>query len=306
MKRIIFLGTPEISANVLNKLINLKNSKIVAVISQPDKMINRKKEIVYNPVKKFCLEHNLNLLQPLKISEITEKIRELKPDILITCAYGQFIPQTIIDIPTIGIFNLHASILPKLRGGAPIHYAIINGFKKTGVTLMETTLKMDAGNIIDTIECNIDKNETTKSLTTKLANLACIILEKNWEKLINNNYTTKPQNEDEVTFAYNIKKDQTILNFNDSCLNLDNKIRGLFDKPMAIWIYKNINIKIWEAIQTDIKSKSIPGTINKIDKSGIYISTKDYDLLITKIQLPNKNSVDIKNLINGNNIFQKN
>lgn len=306
MKKIIFLGTPEISAIILNKLITLENSEIVAVISQPDKMTNRKKEVVYSPVKQFCLEHNLNLLQPLKIGEITEQIKELKPDIMISCAYGQFIPQKIIDIPRIGIFNLHASVLPKLRGGAPIHYAIINGFKKTGITLMETILKMDAGNIIDIMECNIDKNETTKTLTTKLAYLACDVLEKNWTNLINNNYSSTVQNEKEVSFAYNIKKEEAILDFNDSCFNLDHKIRGLFDKPMATWIYEDTNIKIWEAFQTNIKSITNPGTINKIDKSGIYVSTNDYDLLITKVQLPNKNPIEIKNLINGNNIFQGN
>lgn len=306
MKKIIFLGTPDISTAALKTILSFKNSKLIAVISQPDRQTNRKNEIVYSPIKQMCLDNNIPLLQPEKIGTISEEIKNLNPDIMISCAYGQFITQKILDIPKIGFFNLHASLLPKLRGGAPIHHAIMNNFSETGITLMETILQMDAGDIISSKSCSIDKRETTKSLTEKLKVLINEVLIENWDSLINNTFIKTKQNIDEVSYAYNIKKEDAIINFNDTCLNIDCKIRSLFDKPMAIWNYKNQNIKIWEAHQTTIKSNTTPGTINQISKNGISISTNDYDILITKLQLPNKNPIEVNQLINGNHIFKEN
>lgn len=303
-KKVVFMGTPEISVCVLKGLLSIPNTEIVCVVSQPDRATDRKKKIVYNPIKTFCLENKLTLYQPEKISFIYEELKTLTPDIIITCAYGQFIPQKILDLPPLGCFNLHASLLPKLRGGAPIHWSIINGDKVTGVTLMEMILKMDAGNIISQTTCPILLSDTASSLTLKLANLASETLVTNWNKLITKNYQSIPQDEREVTFGCNIKKEETYINFNQSCHLVDCFIRGLSTKPGAIWNYNDMNIKIHVAKCTNIKSINSPGTITRFDQTGLYIATQDYDLNLIKIQLPNKNIVATIDIINGNHPFR--
>lgn len=301
--RVIFMGTPSIGASVLKALVDLKLN-IIGVISQPDKEMDRKKNIIYSSVKTMALENNIPIFQPEKIKDITNEIKNLNPDIIITCAYGQFINNEILSIPKFGCINVHASLLPKLRGGAPIHWAIINQETKTGVSLMDMIQKMDAGDVYLQYECNIENNETYDSLYQKLSNLAYKIVYENFYNLINGKLSKVPQNESNVTFGYNIKKEQTIINFNQNVNNVDAWIRGLSFKPTAIWRYKNQNIKILEAHKTDIKSNFAPGTISQIDKHGISICTNDYDIIISKIQLPNKNPNTISQIINGNHIFE--
>ena len=301
--RVIFMGTPSIGASVLKALVDLKLN-IIGVISQPDKEMDRKKNIIYSSVKTLALENNIPIFQPEKIKDITNEIKNLNPDIIITCAYGQFINNEILSIPKFGCINVHASLLPKLRGGAPIHWAIINQETKTGVSLMDMIQKMDAGDVYLQYECNIENNETYDSLYQKLSSLAYKIVYENFYNLINGKLSKTPQNESNVTFGYNIKKEQTIINFNQNVNNVDAWIRGLSFKPTAIWRYKNQNIKILEAHKTDIKSNFDPGTISQIDKHGISICTNDYDIIITKIQLPNKNPNTISQIINGNHIFE--
>ena len=301
--RVIFMGTPSIGASVLKALVDLKLN-IIGVISQPDKEMDRKKNIIFSSVKTMALENNIPIFQPEKIKDITNEIKNLNPDIIITCAYGQFINKEILSIPKFGCINVHASLLPKLRGGAPIHWAIINQETKTGVSLMDMIQKMDAGDVYLQYECNIENNETYDSLYQKLSSLAYKIVYENFSNLINGKLSKTPQNESNVTFGYNIKKEQTIINFNQNVNNVDAWIRGLSFKPTAIWKYKNQNIKILEAHKTDIKSNFVPGTISQIDKHGISICTNDYDIIITKIQLPNKNPNTISQIINGNHIFE--
>ena len=300
--KVIFMGTPEIGSYVLQSLLDLKLD-VIAVVCQPDRLLNRKKEIVYQPVKQLALDHNIQVFQPEKVKEITEQIRELKPDVIITCAFGQFINKEILEIPTYGCFNVHASLLPKLRGGAPIHWAIINGEKKSGMTLMKMVSKMDAGDIISQMECDIDEFETMRSLYQKLSKLGYEIIQRDFNKLVDKNLVSIPQNEDEVTFGYNITKEQQILNFDLTCQEVDQWIRGLYDKPMAIWQYKDNNIKVHEAFKTTRKSEFEPGTISLIDKTGIYVCTKDFDIRLSVIQLPNKNALSVNQILNGNHIF---
>lgn len=304
MTKVIFMGTPEISVRVLEAICSFNNVQLLMVITQPDKQVDRKKTIVYSPIKKYCLDNNLRLIQPIKISDAYEEIKNVNPDIIITCAYGQFIPQKILDLPKMGCFNLHASLLPKLRGGAPIHWSIINGETTTGVTLMKMILKMDAGDIISQKECIIDQNETTKSLTIKLADLAAIVLRDNWTNLVTKKYKSIPQDSQDATFGYNISKQDMIVDFNKSCHQIDCLIRGLYDKPIAVWNYQNLAIKIHEAYPTKFISQSQAGLITKVDKTGIYVATSDFDLQITKLQLPNKKVLTVKEIINGHHPFK--
>ena len=199
--KVMFFGTPEIAKIVLETLFNMHEVDLIAVVSQPDAHFDRKKNVVYSPVKQFCLDHNIKLFQPEKIKEIEEEIRILGPDIIITCAFGQFINQGIIDIPKYKIVNIHASLLPKLRGGAPIHYAILNGELKTGITLMHTIKKMDAGNILFQRSLEINDCTTTKSLTLELANLSALMIKEHFLELVKPNLVGIQQDENSVSFA---------------------------------------------------------------------------------------------------------
>lgn len=301
--KVMFMGTPSIGANVLKALIDLKLN-IIGVISQPDREMDRKKNVIFSPVKKLAIENNIPVYQPEKIKNITEEIKKLNPDIIITCAYGQFVNNEILAIPKFGCINVHASLLPKLRGGAPIHWAIINQENETGVSLMDMISKMDAGDVYLQYKCKIDSNETYDSLYQKLSSLAYNIIYDNFFKIINGELNKIHQDEEKVSFAYNIKKEESIINFNQKSQSVDAWIRGLSYKPGAIWKYNDQNIKILNAKISNIKSMLSPGYISQINKNGLFICTQDYDIILEEIQLPNKKPNHIYQIINGNHIFK--
>lgn len=301
-KKVIFLGTPEIAKVLLEELYKL-DVQLLAVYCQPDRELDRNKNIVYSPVKQFCVKNNIQCFQPENINNSYEQILQLNPDIIITCAYGQFISEKILNIPKYKCVNFHASLLPKLRGGAPIHWAIINGEKKTGITLMYMQKKMDAGNIIKQYEVNIDQNDTYSSLYKKLSDLIVNIVKNDLMMLFNENLFSIEQNEEEATFGLNIKKEETMIDFNKNDTDIYNLIRGLNDKPVAKMLFEGEIIKVFESKLTSWISTKAPGTIINIDKSGLLISTKKNDILITKIQLPSKRPLDISQIINGKHNF---
>ena len=204
--RIVYMGTPDFSVLPLEKLT--KDYDIVGVVTQPDKEVGRKKEIKYSPVKEFALKNDLNILQPIKIKEDYQDIINLKPDIIITCAYGQIIPKELLDYPKYGCVNIHASLLPKLRGGAPIHKAIIDGYDKTGVTIMYMDEKMDSGDIIYQEEVQINQNDDAGTLFDKLSKLGSDMIIKVLPSIINKTNKRYKQNEDEVTYAYNSTREE--------------------------------------------------------------------------------------------------
>lgn len=302
-KKIIFMGTPTIACSVLETLLTIGDVEIVGVCCQPDKINGRNNKITLGPVKELCLKHNLKLFQPEKIGQIYDELAMLEPDMIITCAYGQFIPTKILELPKYKCINIHASLLPKYRGGAPIQWAILNNEIETGISLMYMVQKMDAGDIIFQEKVNIDFYETYDSLYLKLTNLACEMIKKYFHKLFNNNIKTIPQDINYVTYGYNINKENQIINFHNSSVLVLKKILGLLDKPKAIWKYKDNDIKIGWAKISSYKSILPPGKITKIDHDGIHISTYDNDIIITKLQLPNKNMLEVKALINGNHPF---
>ncbi|UIU28417.1 methionyl-tRNA formyltransferase [Ureaplasma parvum] len=300
--KVMFFGTPEIAKIVLETLFNMHEVDLIAVVSQPDAHFDRKKNVIYSPVKQFCLDHNIKLFQPEKIKEIEEEIRILGPDIIITCAFGQFINRGIIDIPKYKIVNIHASLLPKLRGGAPIHYAILNGELKTGITLMHTIKKMDAGNILFQRSLEINDCTTTKSLTLELANLSALMIKEHFLELVKPNLVGIQQDENSVSFAYNIQKDQNIINFDQPAFFINRFVNAMYDKPIAIMQYNGVSIKVYQVKITNQKSCQKPGTI-MIFKNQLFVSTQDFDIELLLIQLPNKKPLSPKVLLNGKNPF---
>lgn len=295
--RVVFMGTPSFAYNVLEKLI--ENTNVVMVVSQPDREKDRKGNIICPPCKKLALSNNIEVFQPLKIKEEYQKILDVKPNIIITCAYGQIIPKEILDYPKYGCINVHASLLPKLRGGAPIHHAIMDGYKETGVTIMYMDTHMDSGDIISSEKIIIDDDITLDELYNKLSILGSNLLIKTLPSIINGTNNRLVQDENKVTFGYNITKEEEHINFNDTINNIHNKIRGLSSTPGAYTLLNNKRIKVYHSIKTNIKSNKEPGTIIDINKEGILVSTKDYNIYLTEIKLEGKSRCYVKDIING-------
>lgn len=302
-QKIVFMGTPHIATYALQALLDLKQ-EIVAVVTQPDKEVGRKKELTYSPIKQLALANNLFIFQPNKIGEIYDDLKKLNFDYILTCAYGQFIPDDILLLPKKNSVNIHASLLPKYRGGAPIHWAIINGDKETGISLIKMVKKMDAGEIYFQEKISISETETTKSLFDKMGNLIYNFLISKWSKFIRNEFTIKVQDENKVTFGLNIQREQEKIDWNNKSDFILNLIKGLFDKPFACSFYNSIEIKIIKANKTNNSSLNFePGTIVSISKLGLEVTTKDYNILITEIKVSGKKAMTIKEMLNGNNIF---
>ena len=298
--KVVFMGTPLFAYNVLERLID--NTNVIMVVSQPDREKDRKGNIIYSPCKKLAMNNNIEVFQPLKIKEDYQKILDKDPDIIITCAYGQIIPKEILDYPKYGCINVHASLLPKLRGGAPIHHAIMDGYKETGVTIMYMDALMDNGDIISQSKIDIDDNITLDELYNKLSIMGSNLLIDTLPSIIEGTNERIKQDINEVTFGYNITKEEEHIDFNDTSSNIHNKIRGLSSIPGAYTILNNKRMKVYMSEKTNSVSDQEPGTIIDINKEGIFVSTKDYNIKLTDIKLEGKNRCKVKDIINGLNI----
>lgn len=299
-KRIVFMGTPEFAVPVLNELI--RNYNVVLVVSQPDREKDRKGNLLMTPTKKLAIDYNIDVYQPTKIKEEYEKILNYKPDIIVTCAYGQILPNEILNYPKYGCINVHGSLLPKYRGGAPIHHAIINGEKETGITIMYMDSKMDSGDIIYQSKIEIGDNDNLDKIYKEMSFLGARTLLEILPQIFEGTNSRIKQDETLVSFGLNITKEEEKIDFNQSSLRIHNKIRGLSSIPGAYALINDKRMKIYESKLTDIPSKNVPGTIVKIDKNGILVSTNDKDIIITDIKLEGKKRCLVKDFINGINV----
>ena len=291
------MGTPSVAVPILEALID--NYNVIMVVCQPDKEKDRKGNIIYSPCKEIALKNNIEVYQPNKIREEYQYILDKNPDIIITAAYGQIIPLEILEYPKYGCINVHGSLLPKLRGGAPIHHAIINGDKFAGVTIMYMDKKMDAGDIISQRSIEIGENTILDDLYYKLSIIGRDLLLDTLPSIFNGTNDRIKQDENKVTFGFNITKEEEKIDFNDTSNNIHNKIRGLSSIPGAYAIINNKRMKIYLSEKTNNISKSKPGTINDINENGIIVSTKDYDIILKDIKLEGKNRCNVKDFING-------
>ncbi len=303
--KIIFMGTPDFSLPVLTGLI--ENYNVIAVVTQPDKKVGRKQEISFSPVKKLALQHNIKVLQPERIRKDTESIKSLKPDIIITCAYGQIIPKELLDTPQYGCINVHASLLPKLRGGAPIHKAIIEGYKETGITIMYMSEKMDQGDIISQEKTEILDSDNLESLHNRLSIMGKNLLLKTLPDILNNNITRIKQKEEEVTYAYNITHSEEKIDFNKTVREVLNQIRGLSPTPGAYTTIDGKTLKVYQASLGETKGTKHPGEVVNIYKDGIGVACKDGEIIIKELKPEGKKKMSAKDYLNGINkeIFAK-
>lgn len=295
--KVIFMGTPIFASIILDELI--KKYNVIMVVCQPDREKDRKGNIIYSPCKKLAIENNIQVFQPLKIRDEYQKILDMNPDIIITAAYGQIIPDIVLNYPKYGAINVHGSLLPKLRGGAPIHHAIINGDKEIGVTIMYMDKRMDAGDIISQRAIPLTNDMTLDIAYEKLAIIGRDLLIETIPSIINGTNNRIHQDENEVTFGYNITKEEEKINFDDTSMNVYNKIRGLSSVPGAYAIINNKRMKVYSSTISDIKSKNLPGVIEDIRNDGIYVNTKDYIIKLTDIKLEGKKRCQVHEFING-------
>ena len=294
---VIFMGTPEFSVPVLESLI--VNTNVIAVVTQPDKEVGRHHELKASPVKEVALSRGIKVLQPAKIRNEYQEVIDLKPDLIITCAYGQIIPEAILDCPRLGCVNVHASLLPKLRGGAPIHHAIMDGYDKTGITIMYMDKNMDTGDIITQRECPITDQDNVGTLHDKLSQMGAALLIETLPSLMIGAVNRIKQNEEEATFAWNIKREEEHIDFNDTARNIFNKVRGLYPFPTAYCIIDDQEVKILECYIGEEESSLSSGTICEVNKDTFGVATKDKIVYITRVKPFGKKEMDARDYING-------
>lgn len=295
--RVVFMGTPLFAVPILDSLI--KNTNVLLVVCQPDKEKDKKGNIVFSEVKKLALENNIEVFQPTKIKEEYAKILEKEPDIIITCAYGQIVPDILLNYPKYKCINVHASLLPKLRGGAPIHWALINGLEETGVTVMYMDSKMDNGDIISSKSIPILKEDILDTLYFKLSILGRDLLMETLPNIISGNIKIMKQNEEEVTFGFNIKKEEEHIDFSKKSREVYNLVRGLNSDPGAYFIMNDLRVKVYEV---EILEKEYQGEIGQIVdvlKHGFVVKTKDGAVLIKDIKIEGKKRIKTVDYLNG-------
>lgn len=301
MTKLVFMGTPAFSVPILEGLLD-EGYEVVAVVTQPDRPVGRKKIITPTPVKEAAVKRGLLVLQPEKISgsEEMEKIIALQPDVIVTAAFGQFLPEKLLQAPVHGAINVHASLLPKYRGGAPVHYSIINGEKETGVTIMEMIKKMDAGGIYAQESLPITKQDDVGTMFEKLSALGKQLLLKTLPDILNGNLSPRPQDESKVTFSPNITREQEAIDWNKTAEEIDNQVRGMRPWPIAFTTYEQTRWKLLNVEVLAEKTTAEPGTIIKKDKKNLWIACgKKTVLAIKELQPAGKGKQAVNEFLNG-------
>ena len=296
-KRVLFMGTPDFAVSLLHALLE-SDVEVVAVVSQPDKPIGRKQMMTPTPVNRCALEQGIPVYQPLKIKELTQFIVELKLDLIVTCAYGQFIPSTILETPRFKAVNVHASLLPKYRGGAPIHKALINGEKETGVTLMRMVKQMDAGDILAMQVVPITEDDDVGSLHDKLMVAGSQLLKAQLPNLFNQELPSFPQDESLVSYAYNITPAEEFISFNRDVKQVYNHIRGLSPWPIGYGLINGKKLKLIKAFKMIEEHPYLGGEFVSYE-NGLKIACNGGFVVITQCQFEGKEKMDAGAFYNG-------
>ncbi len=296
--KIVFLGTPDFAVPILDALT--KEYEIALVISQPNRA-KKKNQFIETPVAKYARENNLNLIQPESIKESSDYIISLGADIMITAAYGQYIPSKILKSFKYAL-NVHGSLLPKHRGGAPIQRCLMEGDEYSGVCIMEMAKKLDGGKVFSKAEYKILADDNSSSLFQKLSILGKDLLIETLPDIISGKNVGVPQNDLEATYSPNISKEEEEIKLDNKAVDIINQIRGLADEPGAYINVSGTKLKVYKAEISNIESNSKPGTVLSV-KKGITIMTLDKPINLLIVQMPGKNRISGKDFSNGQKIF---
>ena len=298
MTNIIFMGTPDFSATVLKGLLESKQYEILAVVTQPDRAVGRKKEIRMTPVKELALDYGLPIYQPEKLSKSAEldSLMNLNADGIVTAAFGQFLPSKLLDSVNFAV-NVHASLLPKYRGGAPIHYAIINGDKEAGVTIMEMVKEMDAGDMIARRAIPIEETDNVGTMFEKLALVGRDLLLESLPSYLAGDLKPVPQDKNQVTFSPNILPEEERIDWIKTNRQIFNQIRGMYPWPVAHTLLNGERFKIYEA--TPVEGAGQPGEILAIRKKELIVAASEGALSLKTVQPAGKPKMTIIDFLNG-------
>ncbi len=303
--RIVFWGTPDFAAESLKELLKSKH-EVIAVVTQPDKPKGRGKKVQPPPVKVVAQEHGIPVFQPEKIKnnqEFVEKLKQLKPDIFVVVAYGKILPEEILYLPKYKTINVHASLLPEYRGAAPIHRAIMEGKKKTGVSIMELVKELDAGPVYSQAEVEITEKDDIVSVHDKLAKIGAKLLIETLDKIEEGDIKLVEQEHEKSTYAKPIEKQEGKIDWNKSAQEIFNQIRALKIWPKAFANFRDTQVKILDAEPVNEEYQGEVGEVVKIDpKKGIIVKTGKGSLLIKKIQFPNSKPISAVDAVRGYHI----
>lgn len=302
MTSVVFMGTPAFSAPILEAVI-ANGYDVKAVVTQPDRPVGRKRLLTPTPVKEVALAHAIEVLQPEKISGSDEmqRVIDINPDLIITAAFGQFLPTKLLNAAKIGAINVHASLLPKYRGGAPVHYSIMNGDAKTGVSIMYMVKKMDAGDVIAVAEEPITGTDNVGTMFDKLSVLGRDLLIKTLPDLIAGNVTPVAQDEALVTFSPNISPEQEQLDFNQPAQVIDNHVRGLYPFPTAYTVINGVRTKIQGVQVIDETTDQPAGVVVKKSKKEVWLAAGAGTIIsLVALQPAGKPKMSINDYLNGN------
>jgi methionyl-tRNA formyltransferase len=298
--KIIFAGTPAFSLPCLQALHHAGHN-IVAVLTQPDRPSGRGQKLQASPIKQWALEHDLTVLQPLTLrnTDIQEALKKFNADVMVVVAYGLILPKVILDMPTFGCINVHASLLPRWRGAAPIQYAIRSGDTKTGITIMQMDVGMDTGDILKQADCSIDIQDTSETLFNKLSLIGPKILLETLDDIQENKITPIPQDEAFVTYSPKIEKQEAHINWNSKSEQILLTIRAFYPWPICYTEYQGIPIKIHQGSKISYTGQETPGTILSTKEDKLLIKTSDGAISIQAWQWPNQKVVSIKDWLHA-------
>jgi methionyl-tRNA formyltransferase len=301
--RILFMGTPEFSLPAL-RLLHEHAYPMVGVVTQPDRPKGRGLKALAPPVKLLARELNLPVFQPDKVRDpsFLELLRKLNPDLIVVAAFGQILPKAVIDFPPLKCLNIHPSLLPKYRGAAPMNWAIINGEKKTGVTIMLMDEGMDSGDILLQKETDIGPSETFGDLHDRLAHEGARLLIEAIEQVIAETAIRKPQDATLATFAPRLTKETAKINWRNRASDIVNLIRGLSPTPAAYTFWNDRNLKIFQAVARTEKVDRAPGTVGAVEESGLPVAASDGYVILQDVQLAGKKRMPVADFLRGQSI----
>lgn len=301
--KIVFMGTPEFAVPCLQKIID-EGHEVVAVVTQPDKPKGRGKKLAMPPVKELALKYDIPVYQPLKAREesFVDTLKEMNPELIVVVAFGQILPKSILDIPKYGCVNVHASLLPRYRGAAPLNWVIINGEEKTGVTTMYMDEGLDTGDMILKSEIPLDDEITAGELHDKMMIDGAKVLKETIDLIEKGEAPREKQSNEDTCYSPIMNKSLGNIDWKKSAIDIHNLVRGINPWPSAYTTYEGQTMKIWKTKVIDKNSDKDPGTIISVDKEGINVSTSEGILQIKEIQMAGKKRMEVSEYIKGNNI----
>lgn len=298
--KIVFMGTPDFAVGALEALVEAGHD-VVAVVTQPDKPKGRGKEMQQTPVKECALKHNIDVFQPVKIKtpEAVEVLRGYGAELFVVAAFGQILSKEILDMPKFGCVNIHASLLPKYRGAAPIQWAILDGEKETGVTIMQMNEGLDTGDMLTKVVVPIEDTDTGESLFDKLAEAGAKLLIETIPQIEAGELTPQPQDDSLSTYAKMIKKEMGLIDWKKEAVVLERLVRGMNSWPSAYTHFNGKTLKIWETEIEEGNSNMAPGMVAEVTKNSIKVQTGQDLLVLKQIQLEGKKRMDVASFLLG-------